>query len=305
MGGISTNTKLSVFLNNLRNDLNLIKVYDKNSHIIYDGIASNGIIPESVTNILVGTGFKVELYENTTSSTAFDTVYLSVLGDVNGDGRITASDIAYLREIAKDNSILNSIDVEYRLAAMVNNKGGVTNIDSEILYNVMANEIELNIFFKSGVNTDSSYKYLTLNKENGKYERVVSETATNVIGNISVNTKVSELKSKLATLGVNTAGITIYKNEQVLDDNAIVGTGCYFEIAGVKTYISVLGDLNGDGRISASDIMYLNEIKAEDYTEIEDHIILSAIILNTGKITSADVEVLRDNIENFTALSNY
>ncbi len=305
MGGISTNTKLSVFLNNLRNDLNLIKVYDKNSHIIYDGIASNGIIPESVTNILVGTGFKVELYENTTSSTAFDTVYLSVLGDVNGDGRITASDIAYLREIAKDNSILNSIDVEYRLAAMVNNKGGVTNIDSEILYNVMASEIELNIFFKSGVNTDSSYKYLTLNKENGKYERVVSETATNVIGNVAVNTKVSEFKANLAILGVNTAGITIYKNEQVLDDNAIVGTGCYFEIAGVKTYISVLGDLNGDGRISASDIMYLNEIKAEDYTEIEDHIILSAIILNTGKITSADVEVLRDNIENFTALSNY
>ena len=91
----------------------------------------------------------------------------------------------------------------------------------------------------------------------------------------------------------------------MLDDNAIVGTGCYFEIAGVKTYISVLGDLNGDGRISASDIMYLNEIKAEDYTEIEDHIILSAIILNTGKITSADVEVLRDNIENFTALIAY
>ena len=72
-----------------------------------------------------------------------------------------------------------------------------------------------------------------------------------------------------------------------------------------KVYISVLGDVNGDGRISASDMMYLNQIINGNKENIDDCIMLSAIILNTGKITSADVEVLRDNIENFTALIAY
>ncbi len=305
MGGISVNTKLSVFLSNLRNDLKLIKVYDNNNVVVFDGIASNGEITDSVGKQIVGTGYKVELFENSTSATAFDTVYLSVLGDINGDGRITASDIAYLREIAKDNSILNSIDVEYRLAAMVNNKGGVTNIDSEILHNVISGNIDITTFFSTAKNETTNYTYLTLNKENEKYNRVVSETATNVIGNVAVNTKVSEFKANLAILGVNTAGITIYKNEQVLDDNAIVGTGCYFEIAGVKTYISVLGDLNGDGRISASDIMYLNQIMNGDKEIFQDYQILSALILNTGGITSADSAVLMGILEKSSNLNNY
>ncbi len=308
LGNIVTGTKISTFLGNIRNDIKLIKIYNQYDNIIYDGIASNGEIAESVGKQLIATGYRVELYENATETTAFDTVYLSVLGDLNGDGRITAMDLLVINQMAKDESLLDSMEIEYQLAAMVNNKGGITSVDSEILNNVMSGELDLNLFINSEINENTNYTYLILNKENGKYERVVSETATNVIGNITIGTKVSEFKAKLATLGVNTAQIAIYNNQdtQVTDDNAVVGTGWYYEINGSqRTYISVLGDLNGDGRISASDMMYLNQIINGDKESFEDCIILSAIILNTGKITSADVEVLRDNIENFTALIAY
>ena len=308
LGNIKPNTQMLVLLNNLLNDINLIKIYNQYDNIIYDGITSNGEIAESVGKQVIGTGYKVELYENVAATTAFDTVYLSVLGDINGDGRITAMDLLVINQMAKDDNILNSMEVEYQLAAMVNNKGGITSVDSEILNNVMSGELDLNLFINAEINENTNYTYLILNKENGKYERVVSETATNVIGNISIGTKVSEFKTKLATLGVNTAQIAIYNNQdtQVTDDNAIVGTGWYYKINGSqRTYISVLGDLNGDGRISASDMMYLNQIINGNKENIDDCIMLSAIILNTGKITSADVEVLRDNIENFTALIAY
>ena len=308
IGNILLGTNISTFLGNIRNEINLIKIYNQYGNIIYDGIASNGEITDSVGKQVIGTGYRVELYASSTATTPLDNVYLSVLGDLNGDGRITAMDLLVINQMAKDDNMLNTMEVEYQLAAMVNNKGGITSVDSEILNNVMSGELDLNLFINAEINENTNYTYLTLNKEDGKYNRVVSNTATNVIGNISIGTKVSEFKSKLATLGVNTAQIAIYNNQntQVTDDNAVVGTGWYYKInGGQKTYISVLGDLNGDGRISASDMMYLNQIINGDKESFEDCIILSAIILNTGKITSADVEVLRDNIENFTALIAY
>ncbi len=308
LGNIVTGTKISTFLGNIRNDIKLIKIYNQYDNIIYDGIASNGEIAESVGKQLIATGYRVELYENATETTAFDTVYLSVLGDLNGDGRITAMDLLVINQMAKDESLLDSMDIEYQLAAMVNNKGGITSVDSEILNNVMSGELDLNLFINAEINENTNYTYLILNKENGKYERVVSETATNVIGNITIGTKVSEFKAKLATLGVNTAQIAIYNNQdtQVTDDNAVVGTGWYYEInGGQKTYISVLGDLNGDGRISASDMMYLNELMSSDLNNAEDYIIISALILNTGNITSADRAVLEAVFENTNTINNY
>ena len=62
---------------------------------------------------------------------------LSILGDVNGDGRISASDVTYLRQIASDNALYESLSVEKKLASMVINKGNVTSADAEIVKNVI------------------------------------------------------------------------------------------------------------------------------------------------------------------------
>ena len=65
-------------------------------------------------------------------------------------------------------------------------------------------------------------------------------------------------------MGINISAMTIYnrKGEAVNDNTAIVGTGWSIEIGGEVTYLSVLGDLTGDGRITAADISYLRAIAA-------------------------------------------
>ncbi len=194
--------------------------------------------------------------------------------------------------------------LERQLACMINNKGGITEIDSEILRNYIGKEIELDKFFESET-ASTGYTYLTLDRDN--MLRKASETKTNVIGNIAVNTSVEMLKTKLAEIGINISAITIYnrKGEAVSDNTAIVGTGWRIEVGGEVTYLSVLGDLTGDGGITAADISYLREIVANNITNVQDCILLSAILLNKGGITTADSEVLKQSINKKTDISNY
>ncbi len=304
LGNIPVNTSIEVFLNNLQSDRNLIKIYAKESDItpIYDGLTGT----RNNLSKTLATGSKVELYSNSTDTTPFDTIYLSVLGDVTGDGRITASDVAYLRQVANDSQALESMSIEKRLAGMINNKGGITEIDSEILRNYIDKQIDINKFLESETeSTNTGYTYLTLDRDN--MLRKVSESKTNVIGNISVNTSVEMLKTKLAEMGINISSLTIYnrKGYEVSDNTAIVGTGWRIEVGGEVTYLSVLGDLTGDGRITAADISYLRAIAASDTTNVQECILLSAILLNKGGITTADSEVLKQAIKGSILLSEY
>ena len=77
LGNIPTNTTIATFIASLRNESKLIKVYNSQGNKIFDGIESNGIIADSVSNTLVGTGYKVELYEENKETVRLDIVYLS------------------------------------------------------------------------------------------------------------------------------------------------------------------------------------------------------------------------------------
>ncbi len=304
LGNIPANTSIETFLQNLYSDRNLIKIYAKESDItpIYDGLSGT----RSNLSQTLATGFKVELYESSEDTTVLDTIYLSVLGDINGDGMINASDVSYLRQVANDSTLLENMPIEKKLACMINNKGGITEVDSEILRNYIGKEIDLDKFMESETaNTNNTYTYLTLDRDN--MLRKVSESKTNVIGNISLNTSVETLKSKLAEMGINISAMTIYnrKGEAVSDNSAIVGTGWRIEVGGEETYLSVLGDLTGDGRITAADISYLRAIAASDTTNVQECILLSAILLNKGGITTADSEVLKQAINKKTDINKY
>ncbi len=147
LGNIKLNTNLNTLINNLKNDTNYIKVYDNNKNIIFDGSNSTSEISESVGNKVIGTGWYIELYNIFDEKAAAETVYLSVLGDLNGDGRISASDVMYLREIASNKALYDSLDTEVKLACMILNKGLVTSVDSEILLNIMAYNLSIDIFY--------------------------------------------------------------------------------------------------------------------------------------------------------------
>ncbi len=137
LGKILPNTKLSTFVANLENSKSSIKVYDSKNNLIYDKGA------EVVSNQIIGTGYRVELYNG---ATAVDKVYLSVLGDVNGDGRITASDVMYLRQIASDSELYNNLNIEIKIASLIINKGKVTSADSEIILNVINQKLTMDLF---------------------------------------------------------------------------------------------------------------------------------------------------------------
>ncbi len=146
LGKILPNTSVKYFLERLAPlgiDKNNMKLYDSKNKLIYEnGVAGDGISESLLDNgkeLAVGTGWYIQANG--------ETIYLSVLGDVNGDGRISASDCSYLRQIASDSTLYESLSLEKKLASMVINKGNVTSADAEIVRNAIDKLLTINIFF--------------------------------------------------------------------------------------------------------------------------------------------------------------
>ncbi len=149
LGNIGVNTSINTLIGNINFSRNHIKIYNNKNQLVYDkGNSVAGINASYYDNgreFAVGTGWKIETY--TDSGVIIETIYLSVLGDVNGDGRISASDVTYLRQIASDNALYESLSEEKKLASMVINKGDVTSADAEIVRNVVDKLFAMDLFF--------------------------------------------------------------------------------------------------------------------------------------------------------------
>ena len=143
LGNIAPNTSVNEFLNNLVYDKTQIEIYNNKNKLIYNkGVAASGITEEMLNQkyeLAVGTGWYIK--------TSVETIYLSVLGDVTGDGRISAVDVTYLRQIANDKDVYDNLSVEKKLASLVLNVGIVTTADAEIIRNIMDNKISIELFY--------------------------------------------------------------------------------------------------------------------------------------------------------------
>ncbi len=311
---------ISSFLINLQSEANISKKYtqsESDTTPVFNGIASNGVVANEVGNLNVATGFKVELYRDTTDSEPLDIIYLSVLGDVVANGVIDTADVTFINRIAKGEIKLETLSIEEQLAAMVDNKGKVTSTDGKILLNVIGGNTEVDNYFEN-VAQEDKYQILVLNSTSGKtYRQNMNLTTLNVydnaiIGNIAPKTKASEFKTKLATqTSVNASAIAIYKaNRAIAGDNDYIGTGYYINYNGKTIYLSVLGDLTGDGEVNTMDVTYLNRIISGNVklntNEIKDKLImLSAIIQNKGNLTTADSETLLNYIGGNADMTKY
>ncbi len=317
LGNITAQTSVKAFINNLRNESNKIKLYDNNNTLVYDGIASGGVVADSLNNIFVATGYKVEYYYN---NNLYDTMYLSILGDVVADGVINTLDVTLINRLSRGEIALSELSLEQQLAAMVDNKGKVTSTDGKILLNVIGGNTQTDSYFESNKNITNDYMLLDLSIDSvtGKTYRVGSEITTAslvnnaIIGNIAPKTKASEFKTKLASqLGVDIRLIAIYKaNGAIAGDNDYIGTGYYISYAGKTIYLSVLGDLTGDGIVNTMDVTYLNRIISGNVklntNDIKDKLImLSAIIQNKGNLTTADSETLWNYIGGNADMTKY
>ncbi len=143
LGNIAPNTSVKEFVNNLVYDKTQIEIYNNKNKLIYNkGVAASGITEEMLNQkyeLAVGTGWYIK--------TSVETIYLSVLGDVTGDGRISAVDVTYLRQIANDKDVYDNLSVEKKLASLVLNVGIVTTADAEIIRNIMDNKLSINLFY--------------------------------------------------------------------------------------------------------------------------------------------------------------
>ncbi len=315
IGNINANTSVRDFIANLKSeDITKVKLYDSNGTLIYNGTTQSSSYDTSKT--LVQTGWYLT-YDNYYGNT--ETIYLSVLGDVVADGVINTLDITYINRIAKGEIKLETLSIEQQLAAMVDNKGKVTSTDGKILLNVIGGNTALESYFENVAQKDK-YQLLVLNGniESGAINRQnINLTTLNVydnaiIGNIAPKTKASDFKTKLATqTSANISDITIHKaNGTIANDNDYIGTGYYISYAGKTIYLSVLGDLTGDGEVNATDVTYLNRIIngtiALNTNEIKDKVILlSAIIQNKGNLTTADSETLLNYIGGNADMTKY
>ena len=317
IGNITPNTKLTAFVENILFDKTKLIIYNQKGEIAYN----KGVYAEGAQNMFVATGWKLETLSS--GGAVLETAFVSVLGDVVADGVINTLDITYINRIAKGEIKLETLSIEEQLAAMVDNKGKVTSTDGKILLNVIGGNTEVDDYFENVANITNGYMLwdLSIDSVTGKTYRVCTElTETSlannaIIGNIAPKTKASDLKTSLASqLGVDISAIEIYKaNGAVAGDNDYIGTGFYINYNGNtanKIYLTVLGDLTGDGVVNTADITYLNRIINGNIELATDNIkdkltILTASIQNKGNLTTADSETLLNYIGGNADMTKY
>lgn len=120
---VSSQTTITEFLSNF--------VDKQADHIkIYKG--TKLINKNAYDTTYIGTGFKVILTDDSTA--AVDLVYVSVLGDVDGDGQITSTDAAAIKPTLKN---------EYFFAADIDKDGMVSSMDNSLIISHVFGEIDI------------------------------------------------------------------------------------------------------------------------------------------------------------------
>ncbi len=139
IGKIESGTLINDFISNINFDSTKLKMYNANGECVFD---KGNLIGSAGAK--VGTGWKLETYS--ASNEKIETFYLSVLGDLTGDGNVNTLDITFMRRIAKGEVDFDSLKVEFKLAALITNKGSVINADADILWDSMGGR-DLALYF--------------------------------------------------------------------------------------------------------------------------------------------------------------
>lgn len=148
LGNISPNTSVNEFVTNLTPfGFYKIKLYNCVGKQVYGEGADNsfGSILDNALELSVGTGWKLEVYalsEDKSQDVLAEEMYLSVLGDITGDGKVNTLDVNLLRRIVVDKD--NEAYAQYfsrthlQLAMLIVNNGNLATIDCDMLWSVVS-----------------------------------------------------------------------------------------------------------------------------------------------------------------------
>ncbi len=145
LGKIMPNTSVNDFIKNIELfNFTDLKLFNNNSQIYGDGAESKyQNLLDNGYELAVGTGWRIEY---TNEEKVIQTIYLSVLGDITGDGKVNSADVNYLRQIVNNNRF-ESLSEEQKLSALIVNKGKEpTSTDVQILWEAVCDRIDINEF---------------------------------------------------------------------------------------------------------------------------------------------------------------
>jgi hypothetical protein len=133
----------------------MLHFYNANGELVYENGNYTSVVQYD-SDKQVATGWRVEFGAGDDA----DVVYLSVLGDVDGDSYVTTNDASYVNSHAVGLSTEDAYStiatfnrIEVRLAGMVSNNGYITTLDASIMNSVAVGSITLieGYFHKSSV----------------------------------------------------------------------------------------------------------------------------------------------------------
>lgn len=136
LGNVGVKTTINGFLANIKPTLHpFLKLYNNQNELFYDRGNPGADYPEGdFDNTLktVGTGWRLELCSG---ENVVDTVYISVLGDLSGDGVLSGNDTGSIAQFIKGNITFDGI--EYYLAAYLANSGALSANDTGALMSLI------------------------------------------------------------------------------------------------------------------------------------------------------------------------
>lgn len=147
LGNIEQYTSVMKFLGNFQvEQYESIRIYNHKNELIYDyGKPAEGITEADLRNeykYAVGTGWRI-LYGKDESIA--DTAYVSVLGDLDGDGKVTSMDITVMSGYIQKTTTFDT--AEQLAAAVLQNSGFINAADVASLGTIIQGESKCGDFF--------------------------------------------------------------------------------------------------------------------------------------------------------------
>ena len=147
IGNIAPNTTVFEFMENLKVESNQISIYNGSKAIIENGAVASGInesLLRDKNEMPIGTGWRVVVNHEDEQT---EEIYLSVLGDITGDGKVNTADVNVIRQIVNDKEVFENIRIEAKLASLILNKGKLaTNSDAQLLWETACGRMDLKDF---------------------------------------------------------------------------------------------------------------------------------------------------------------
>ena len=152
----------------------------------------------------------------------------------------------------------------------------IFNGEEEVTSGNISKGMVVKVYYKEEV----VYTYNITDEYLGFIEPLEVVEETKRIYKVKLNTSVNDLLSKINTSGT----ITIKKDDKIITDNTLVGTGTKVIIelsSGTKEYTLVIkGDVTGTGKSSVSDVAKLYQYLKKKIT-MEDYFIEAGNVVNT------------------------